>query len=221
MTDQNSARNQQQTSVGNLIVIAAPSGAGKTSLVAGALSAMPDVKLSVSHTTRPMREGEVDGKDYYFVDVPTFQQMVANEAFIEHAEVFGNFYGTSKQALARPLSKGHDIILEIDWQGALAIKNSFPDAIRVFILPPSIEALIERLVTRGKDDQAIIDRRMMEAREQIGHYQEFDYLIVNDNFHQALDELKGLIKASRLRLNAQKHRYSGLIHTLLSPENTP
>lgn len=206
------------TAIGNLIVVAAPSGAGKTSLVAATLDAMPSVQLSVSHTTRPMREGEVNGKDYHFTDVKSFQQLVADDGFVEHAEVFGNFYGTSKMALQEPLKSGHDIILEIDWQGALLIKQAFPDAIRVFILPPSIEALRDRLENRGKDSEEVIKRRMIEARDQVIHYREFDYLIVNDDFDKAVGELKGLIQASRLRLTAQQSRYKTLISSLLTSE---
>lgn len=204
------------TAIGNLIVVAAPSGAGKTSLVAATLKAMPSVKLSVSHTTRPMRNGEADGKDYHFIDQQGFQQLIAEDKFVEYAEVFGNFYGTSKMALQEPLQSGHDIILEIDWQGALLIKKAFPDAIRVFILPPSIEELRDRLENRGKDSTDVIERRMIEARDQISHYNEFDYLIVNDNFEKAVGELQGLIQASRLRLTAQQSRYEALLDSLLS-----
>jgi guanylate kinase len=185
-------------------------------LVSAILKETSDIQLSISHTTRTKRDGEVNGQDYHFVTSEAFSTLISNDEFVEHAKVFGNFYGTSKSALSAPLKQGDDVILEIDWQGARAIKHSFPDAISIFILPPSIESLAQRLNRRGKDSDSVIKRRMTEAKEQISHYDEFDYIIVNDDFDQALKDLQGLIHASRLRISAQQLRYANLFKNLLS-----
>lgn len=196
---------------GSLIVVSAPSGAGKSSLVKALRSTMPDVGVSVSHTTRAMRPGEVDGEHYHFVDIEAFRSMVSKDAFVEHAEVFGNHYGTAKSSLEGPLSEGRNLILEIDWQGARQVRAGFPEALSVFILPPSIETLRHRLESRGQDSPEIIDRRMREARSELSHWEEFDYLIVNDDFEKALQELGCLVATARLRRAIQSSRCLSII----------
>ncbi len=183
---------------GRLIVLSAPSGAGKSSL-AKALTADPRFGVSVSHTTRPPRPGEQDGVHYHFVDGPTFARLVEGQAFLEHAEVFGNRYGTSKAAVESHLKAGRSVILDIDWQGARRIKAAWPHALTIFILPPSLEALEARLRGRGQDEEAIIVRRMATARDEISHYREFDHVVVNDVFDEALADLKALVFEGRER----------------------
>lgn len=201
---------------GTLFVISAPSGAGKTSLVKALVESMPDLHVSVSHTTRPQRPGEVNGVNYHFVDKAEFSSMLEDCAFLEHAEVFGNWYGTSKVAVDDQLLGGRDVILEIDWQGAEQIRRQAPQAISVFILPPSREILQERLVGRGQDSDSVIQGRMEEAVEQISHHVEFDYLVINDDFEVALQELKAIVLSQRLRHGKQVERHSNLISSLLS-----
>lgn len=175
---------------GNLYIIAAPSGAGKTSLVKKLISKLGNLVVSVSHTTRQSRPGEIDGKDYFFISVETFRQMQGENAFLECAQVFDNFYGTAQQTVEDNLTQGRDVILEIDWQGAQQVRKLIPDCISIFILPPSIKVLQQRLENRGKDNADIIARRMRDAVTEMSHYPEFDYLIVNDDFNVALEALK-------------------------------
>ncbi|VAX01666.1 Guanylate kinase [hydrothermal vent metagenome] len=189
---------------GSLFVIAAPSGAGKTSLIAALLQKVDSIQLSVSHTTRSPREGEVDGEHYHFSQQADFQKMIQNESFLEYAQVFDNYYGTSRQALEQQLATGKDVILEIDWQGARQVKKLMSDCVGIFILPPSKQALHERLTGRGQDNEQIISRRMAGAVSEMSHYGEFDYLIINDNFEQALQELEVVITAQNYRMALQK-----------------
>ncbi len=177
-----------------LYVVAAPSGGGKTSLIAALLEQDPGVRLSVSHTTRPPRPGEQDGVHYHFVDEDRFVEMVAEGRFLEHARVFDNRYGTTREAVERQLADGFDVVLDIDWQGARQVRESFPGSRTVFIIPPSIASLRQRLSSRGQDDAAVIDRRMRDARSEISHWNEFDHVIVNDDFDTALAELRSLIR---------------------------
>jgi len=183
---------------GRLIVLSAPSGAGKTSL-AKALTADPRFGVSVSHTTRAPRPGEENGVHYHFVDRPTFDHLVATQAFLEHAEVFGNRYGTTRAAVETLLNSGRYVILDIDWQGARRVKSVWPDALTIFILPPSLDALEARLTDRGQDGKAVIAERMARARDEMSHYAEFDHVIVNDRFEDALADLKALIFEGRER----------------------
>jgi guanylate kinase len=200
---------------GKLYIISAPSGAGKTSLVKQLLKEVDNLNVSVSHTTRPMRSGEVDGSDYFFVSVETFKAMIENKDFLEYAQVFDNFYGTSKQAVEDNLNNGKDVILEIDWQGAQQIRDMLPECWSIFILPPSIEILQQRLRGRGQDSEAIIARRMADAVTEMSHHDEFDYLVVNDDFNQALAELKSIIISNRLLKNRQQFAQRKLLLELL------
>jgi guanylate kinase len=208
--------NHPETDCGMLYVVSAPSGAGKTSLVKALLEETDYIEVSVSYTTRAKRVGEREGIDYHFVAKQTFQQMIARESFIEHAEVFTNYYGTSKQRIKEKLSAGIDVILEIDWQGAQQVRKQFKNCVSVFILPPSKNELLKRLQERGQDDTGVIERRMNEAIGEMSHYKEFDYLIVNDQFSHALGEFKALISAYRLRQTDQCRRHQSLIKALLS-----
>lgn len=205
-------------SQGQLYVISAPSGAGKTSLIKALREQMPDLGLSVSHTTRPMRPGEVDGQHYHFVSKSTFESMIAEGAFVEHALVFGNHYGTSKAAVSAVIDKGQDLILEIDWQGAEQVRPLFPGAQSIFILPPSREALRERLFGRGQDDADVIARRLAEAEREMQAYPNYDFLIINDDFSQALNQLRCLFESARLRTPRQAEKERIRLENLL---NTP
>ena len=186
---------------GTLFILSAPSGAGKTTLAKALVDALPDVAISVSHTTRAKRPGERDGVDYVFVSKPEFLAAVASGEFLEHAEVFGNLYGTSRAAVKQLLQQGKNVILDIDWQGARAVKKAVPQAKSVFILPPSREALAKRLAGRGQDSKAVIEQRMRAAVSEMEHYKEFDYQVVNDDFAAALADLKAIIagKAEHVR----------------------
>ncbi len=201
---------------GTLFVVSAPSGAGKTSLVHALVESTPDLHVSVSHTTRAQRPGEENGVNYHFVGKDTFSGMLDENAFLEHAEVFGNWYGTSKQAVADQLNAGLDVILEIDWQGAEQVRRQAPEAVSIFILPPSKAVLQQRLEGRGQDSEDVIQGRMAQAAEQISHHVEFDYLIVNDDFDVALGELRSVITSQRLRHDKQAARHADLITSLLS-----
>lgn len=201
---------------GTLYILSAPSGAGKTSLVKALLQQDADVVVSVSHTTRDMRPGEQDGVDYNFVTMDAFNALIEQGQFLEYAEVFGNKYGTSQQWVRDQLEAGRDVILEIDWQGAEQVRHLMPEAVTVFILPPSRAALRERLNARGQDSEEIIDGRMAEAISEMSHYPEYDYLLINDDFAQALDELASLFKARRLRQGAQQQKQAALLTDLLS-----
>jgi guanylate kinase len=201
---------------GKLYIISAPSGAGKTSLVKQLIADLAQLTVSISHTTRPMRPGERHGQDYYFVSVSEFQTMLHQQAFLEHAQVFDNFYGTSQQTVQDNLNKGVDVILEIDWQGAQQIKQLRPDTLSIFILPPSTEILQQRLKNRGQDDEQTIARRMRDAVTEISHHDEFDYLVVNDVFAQALTEVKSIIIANRLTKDRQQRQLQPLLAALLA-----
>ncbi len=205
-----------ETHCGMLYIISAPSGAGKTSLVKALLEEVDFIEVSVSYTTRKRRPGEREGIDYHYIDHDHFKQMIADEQFIEHAEVFSNYYGTSKEQIKEKLKAGIDIILEIDWQGALQVKEQFAQCSTLFILPPSRQELLSRLTERGQDSEEVINNRMNESIEQLSHYKEFDYLIVNDQFAHALGELKSLIYAFRLRQTTQCRRHHNLIEALLA-----
>ncbi|MFP4154259.1 MAG: guanylate kinase [Halothiobacillaceae bacterium] len=202
-------------SQGTLYIVSAPSGAGKTSLVRALVEQDAQVRLSVSHTTRAPRPGEEDGRHYHFVDEPAFRAMIDEGAFIEHARVFDNFYGTSRKAVTDPMEEGLDVVLEIDWQGAEQVRRQFPEALSVFILPPDRETLRARLQGRGQDPDEVIERRMRDAVSEMSHYGEFDYLIVNDDFDQATAELRSIVTTQRLRCCAQSARHQELIRSLL------
>ena len=202
---------------GTLYIISAPSGAGKSSLLRAMLeNSGGDVVLSVSHTTRMPRPGEVDGKDYHFVDTGVFQAMADRGEFLEHAQVFDNFYGTSQKGIEAQLSEGLDVILEIDWQGARQVRRLVPGSVGIFILPPSRQALEERLKGRGQDDDAVIARRMSDAVSEMSHYSEYDYLVINDVFQVACDELASIIRGNRLRIEEQAQRHAALLAGLLA-----
>lgn len=187
-----------------LFVISAPSGAGKTSLIHALVSSTDSISVSVSHTTRDMRPGERNGVDYFFVDVPSYDKMVARDEFLEHAHVFGNLYGTSRPGVDRALAAGCDVVLEIDWQGARRIRILYPQAVTVFILPPSIAELRKRLESRGEDRLEVIERRMREAAAEISHHPEYEFLMVNHVFETALDDLRAIVRATRLRTALQR-----------------
>lgn len=201
---------------GNLYTVSAPSGAGKTSLVNALIPTLQQVQVSVSHTTRTQRPGEVDGVNYHFVAKPVFQGMLDQGDFLEAAEVFGNHYGTSQRWVRETLGAGVDVILEIDWQGAQQVRKLMPDTQSIFILPPSLAALQQRLTGRGQDDPAVIARRMAAAIDEMSHYPEADYLVVNDQFDVALQELRAILIAARLRLTNQQQRHRQLLSELLS-----
>jgi len=201
---------------GILYTVSAPSGAGKTSLVRALLDREPGLVLSISHTTRPRRDGERDGVDYYFVDEARFVHMVEEDAFLEHARVFDNRYGTSRQSVEEQLAAGRDVLLEIDWQGAQQVRGRVPGAIPVFILPPSREALVERLQGRGLDSEEVIARRMAAAIDEMSHYDECDYLVVNDDFETALGDLQSIVRAGRLQRTRQAERHGDLLNALLA-----
>ena len=204
--------------LGNLFVISAPSGAGKTSLVHALLNINPHIDLSVSYTTRAPRTGEQDGKDYHFVSREAFLEMAKRGEFMESAEVYGNHYGTSQIWISQEIAKGRDILLEIDWQGAAQVRRLFPDCISVFILPPSREALKQRLKGRGKDNDAVIAKRMAAVSVDVGHIAEFDYVIINDNLKEALHELDALVLSAKLTCSKQLTRHQSLINQLQKPE---
>jgi len=202
-------------SLGTLYIISAPSGAGKTSLVKALLERLSGVVVSVSHTTRAPRPGEQDGVDYHFIDKDEFERLVERGEFLEHAQVFDNDYGTRRATVLERLEADEDVILEIDWQGARQVSAAFPEAVRIFILPPSREALLERLTTRGEDSDEVIGRRMADAINEMSRYDEYDYLIFNDDFDAALLELEALFRARRLRSDAQQQRYGSQLKGLL------
>ena len=203
-------------STGKLYIVSAPSGAGKTSLVKALLDAQPQVRVSVSHTTRPMRPGEVDGVNYHFVSREEFLARHKHNEFLEHAEVFGNLYGTSQHWVEQTLDEGYDLILEIDWQGAQQVRRLMPQAKSIFILPPTQEALRQRLTNRGQDSDEVIDKRMREAVSEMTHYVEYDYLVINDDFAHALIDLQAIFRANQLVQGSQQQRFSGLLQELLA-----
>ncbi|PMQ02994.1 Guanylate kinase [Dyella sp. AD56] len=199
-----------------LFVVAAPSGAGKSTLVNALLEREPSISLSISHTTRPPRPGEQYGRHYFFVERGVFEQEIADGIFLEHAEVHGNLYGTSRNTVNTLLGEGCDVLLEIDWQGARQIRKSKPDCVSVFILPPSRPELERRLRGRGSDSPEVIARRLHNSREEIAHAHEFDYIIVNDNFETALQDLQSIVRAVRQRSAPQWKRHEALIQELLA-----
>jgi guanylate kinase len=207
-----------QDLLGNLFIISAPSGAGKSTLINALLKQHADMQLSVSHTTRSPRPGESNGVQYHFTDVPTFKQLIEQQQFIEWAEVFGNYYGTSKAALADKLAQGIDVFLDIDWQGARQIKQQLPFVTSIFILPPSVEALEQRLNQRGQDSAEVIAGRMAKARDEISHADEYDYWVVNDDLELALQQFSGIIQTQRLKQQKQAIRQQKLISGLLANE---
>ena len=196
---------------GTLYVIAAPSGAGKTTLVKALIDSLADITVSISHTTRPKRPQEVHGVNYYFVDKPKFQRMIEAHDFLEHATVFDNLYGTSKSWVENTLANGTDVILEIDWQGHHQIKTLFPDTIGIFILPPSLDDLKSRLVTRNQDHPDIIEKRLLDAKETISHLNEFEYVVINDDLDRALHDLRAILEANRLLARRQAVKHAQLI----------
>ena len=203
-------------STGTLYIVSAPSGAGKTSLVKALLDSQANLRVSVSHTTRAMRPGEVDGVNYHFVSREAFTAMLERNEFLEHAQVFDNLYGTSQVWVEQTLAEGFDLILEIDWQGAEQVRRLMPQAKSIFILPPTQEALRHRLTHRGQDSGEIIERRMRDAVSEMAHYVEYDYLVINDDFKVALDDLKAIFRANQLLQNPQQQRHADLLSQLLA-----
>lgn len=199
---------------GTLYTISAPSGAGKTSLVKALVEQDSQLFVSVSHTTRRQRSGEENGVNYYFVSRESFEEAVRNETFFEWAEVFGNLYGTAIEPVERQLQAGHDVILEIDWQGAAQVKKRVPESIHIFILPPSLKVLRERLVGRGQDSDEVIEGRMAQAQNELVHWSEADYLVVNDRFEHALDDLKHIVASQRLSRRSQSHKLASQLAKL-------
>ena len=200
---------------GDLFIVAAPSGAGKSSLVAAALAKDPGISLSISFTTRAPRPGERQGHHYHFVTQTAFENMIRRDAFFEYARVFGDWKGTAIESVEPQLAAGQDVLLEIDWQGARQVKVQVPSAISIFILPPSRHALEDRLRRRGQDSEEVISQRMAAAVSEIQHYDEANYLIINEQFDVAVDQLTAIFKASRARLSLQKNRYASLIRSLM------
>jgi guanylate kinase len=207
--------NKQDHTTGQLYVISAPSGAGKTSLVKALLESTPNLQVSVSHTTRAIRPGETDGVNYHFVDESEFTSIRDAHGFFEWAQVFGNFYGTSRQAIQERLAEGIDIVLEIDWQGARQVKMLVDDAVSIFVLPPSTAALRKRLTDRGQDDDEIIEGRMQAARDELAHYDEAGFIVLNDDFEIALKDLQSIIRAQRLSQQVQSRELTSVIADLL------
>lgn len=202
--------------LGNIFIVAAPSGGGKTSLVKHLISTLDDIKVSISHTTRAKRPGEKEGVDYFFVDEKRFLEMVNDNDFVEHAQVFNHYYGTSVAQINTRLSAGIDVVLDIDWQGAQQIRRIFPQAISIFVVPPSLDVLKQRLQERKQDKEDVIADRMHRAQDELSHFSEFDYLIVNDDFEQAASDLTAIVKANRLTLQRQSAKVGKLLSFLLS-----
>ena len=200
---------------GRLIVIAAPSGAGKTSLVKALLESVPALRLSLSHTTRLRRDTEQEGREYHFVSVAEFQRLQAADGFLEHARVFDNFYGTSRGFVEQQLQAGHDVVLEIDWQGAQQVRRAMPQCVSIFILPPSRAALAERLAGRATDSAQVIARRLADAAGDMSHYREFDYVVVNDDFARALQDLQRIVAGGAADLRSDRPQLAPLLAELL------
>ncbi len=199
---------------GILLIVSAPSGAGKTSLVQQLADSDDKIVISVSHTTRPKRADEVDGVSYHFIDAEKFRAMASNDEFLEYATVFDNQYGTSRKWVEQQLEQGKNVILEIDWQGAEQVKKFFPRCVTIFILPPSYETLEQRLRGRGNDDETVIARRMDDALNEISHYRVYDYVVVNDDFDEALGHLQAIVRSSRHSLNYQSGFYDRFVTKL-------
>lgn len=199
---------------GTLYIVSAPSGAGKTSLVKRLIADTCNLVLSVSHTTRAIRPGEAHGRDYFFVTPAEFERLIHTDELLEHAKVFDHYYGTAKETVTRSLADGKDVILEIDWQGAQQIRMLCPECLSIFILPPSIAILEQRLRNRGQDDENVIARRMRDAVTEIRHYAEYDYILVNDDFEKACQELKSIVDANRLKVNKQRIQLGTLLSQL-------
>jgi len=206
----------EQPNLGTLYIVSAPSGAGKTSLMTALVANADDIRVSVSYTTRPMRSGEKEGVNYNFTDVATFEKMIADDVFLEHANVFGNYYGTSKTWVEQELARGVDVILEIDWQGGEQVRSKMPDAVGVFILPPSRQELEKRLRGRGQDADDVIARRLSEAVTEMREYIHYDYVVVNDDFDIALGDIQAIVRARRQRRAAQDIRQADAIAGLLA-----
>lgn len=206
-----------QRSKATLFVISAPSGAGKTSLVKALCNQLSDIQVSISHTTRAQRPGEQNGVDYHFVNTDEFVAVLEQGQFLEHAQVFGNYYGTSQQWVEATLAQGTDVVLEIDWQGAEQVSKVL-DCCRICVLPPSLEALRYRLTARGQDDESIIEGRMEQAQSEMSHFAEADYVVINDDFDTALAELKAIVNGQRCRTDLQRVKHIELLQRLL---NTP
>ena len=200
---------------GNLYIIWSPSGGGKTSLVTALAARDSNVCRSVSHTTRAARAGEIDGREYHFVDCATFQRMTGSGDFLEHAEVYGNYYGTSERWISDALAAGRDIFLTIDWQGGVQVRRRFPGVIGIYVLPPSLAVLEQRLKARGQDSNEVVARRLAAARDDLSHLIEFDYVIINDQFETAVAELAAIVRAQRLKREAQMKRHESLIENLM------
>ncbi|KTC65432.1 guanylate kinase (plasmid) [Legionella adelaidensis] len=207
--------NQDQ---GTLFIVAAPSGGGKTSLVRALVKNLANIEVSISHTTRDKRAGEENGINYFFIDQTEFFQMINNNEFIEHALVFNHYYGTSKAQINERLKAGIDVVLDIDWQGAQQIKRIFTDAVGIFVIPPSLTELKTRLQMRQRDKEEIIHSRMQKAQDEMSHYPEFDYLIVNDHFEKAAAELEAIVVATRLKIEKQSIKQQKLLSFLLGAE---
>ena len=206
-------------SIGQLYVVSAPSGAGKSSLLAALRERLPHLAVSVSHTTRQPRAGEQNGVHYHFTDVEQFREQVAAEQFLEYAQVFDNFYGTARQTVDALLAAGKDVILEIDWQGAQQVRERADSVVSIFILPPSITALSQRLHGRGQDSDAVIQRRMRDAQSEMSHYPEYDYVVVNDDFATALDDLAAIFRSERLKLARQQTTQRTTLDDLLTAQD--
>ena len=202
--------------IGQLYIVSAPSGAGKTSMLTQLIKIKPELQISVSHTTREARPGEIHGENYFYVSKDEFDQAIKRNEFFEYAEVFGNYYGTSKKAVQQQLDKGSNVILEIDWQGARKVREQFPEAISIFILPPSKADLESRLKGRKQDSDDIIRKRMQEARTEMEHYDEYNYVIINDQFEKAVGELKAVFVCEDLKLTTQQARHESLFKELIT-----
>lgn len=201
---------------GNLFIISSPSGAGKSSLISALLKKHQDMQVSVSHTTRAPRPGEIDGEHYHFTDVNSFKSLIEDKGFYEWAEVFGNFYGTSKQAIQEQLAQGIDVFLDIDWQGAQQLRKLMPEVISIFILPPSRDELESRLNKRGQDSAEVIAKRMAQAQSEMSHYDEYDFLLINDDFEQTLLQFESIVLAHRQKTANQQSKYADLLTQLLA-----
>lgn len=200
--------------IGSLYIVSAPSGAGKTSLINALIHQNEGITVAVSHTTRPSRPGEIDGQHYHFIDSDDFKQKISKDYFLESAEVFGNFYGTSHKAIDDQLQSANDVILEIDWQGAQQIRKLRPDAISIFILPPSVKDLEQRLRDRQQDSKAVIQKRLSQSQDDMRHYDEFDFVVINDDFDKALDDLASIFKCHRTTLRNQQLRHQVFFNSI-------